>query len=682
MVAVAIVALTGVACSDATGPGASLTVTVSVDQVYGPFTGTVQDSIPTLGCKADVRAIAHGTGKATWLDASVRWFGGIGKATLIDSAVVSAANIESAWGKPWIAVGDSERSTWTLSAGMPFKSVIQYHYQSAEGAQGTAEVTVDCGPTAPTGSPPPSITQLLMHTSSDDLEPGDTLGITYTASGAAGLWETIVRLSGPCQAQRIIPDSLHNNMTRTVLIPVPHDCQLGVPITATVIVVGVGLQSATRSVTTSSALVDRTPPRINPGFFPPAGGPEVLQLTGDYFTGDSIRLQAGATDNHALHALIWEFLPSGVKDSLILTGASDDSIRAIPIPNGVTGPIQLRLYARDAVGLTSDTIIAPQTGSVAVHPTIERPTKWTTVPGAIQDVAIDAQRGLVYLLETSQHQLAVLSLATMTITATAPLPLLPTRLDLTASGDTLVVFFAEAAVGIMDVRQLSQPPSIIQLPGYDPAHPHGMLPRLCITTNGKAFVSLLAPVTGQMMLAEVDLATGAQRIRTDAGDGGLIGGGGGMARSLDHSVVVISGGATYLQRYDAGTNSFGPRLSPVSSTDQLSLSHVSVDASGRRSAIGLDVYDASLQFLHTMNAQVLPGVDPGTAMSAAGDVAYEISWPEGIVRASVDDEQLLDRTPNPIRPQMLRVSDDGTMLVTIEHQFGATSSNISVIDLR
>ena len=104
-----------------------------------------------------------------------------------------------------------------------------------------------------------------------------------------------------------------------------------------------------------------------------------------------------AHDNHAIAALIWETLPSGVRDSVVFAPGMSDWVKIPVRASWGTGPIQLRLYARDAAGLTSNSYTSAA-NAVRVSPTIVRPTRSTTVAGEIRDFTIDARRGVVYLL--------------------------------------------------------------------------------------------------------------------------------------------------------------------------------------------------------------------------------------------------------------------------------------------
>ena len=76
-----------------------------------------------------------------------------------------------------------------------------------------------------------------------------------------------------------------------------------------------------------------------------------------------------------------------------------------------------------------------------------------------------------------------------------------------------------------------------------------------------------------------------------------------------------------------------------------------------------------------------PGGVPITALSANGDVLFVSLWTIGIARLQASDSQILDRTPNTVLPSLARVAPDGTILVTVESNYSATSK-ISVMDLR
>lgn len=675
VVAFAIVAFAVAACSDSTGPRSSVTVNVTVRDLHAPVLGTIEDTIPSVSCSADMFAIARGTGQVTWSYADVRWYGGVGQSELFDSASFTAANIQSAWGEPTIAAGQSQTMTWNLWATMPFKAVVRYHYSQQGGGQDTTSATIDCGPEVPAGTPAPSVTDLSVQSRADVVEPGDTVDVTYSASSPVGVWTSVVQLSGPCDVRRIIPDSLKTSVTRTVHIALPRTCLLGRSISAAVGAWDGALQGGARVVDTQISLLDVTPPTIHPEYLPNGSGSWSPTFSGTYFTGDTVYVIPSAIDNHALRSFVWEFQPAGVKDSVTTTNwYLYDEIR-IPIPSSVTGPQQLRFYAHDAVGLTSDTIAAPKDSSFNVGGTLQLPVQSTTASGEIRDVAIDTRRGLIYLLQSNNRRVVSLSLPSLAVARVDSFPAMPDRFDLTPNGDSLIVLLARmGALGIVDLTQSSHPQSIIPLTGFDTSALGFTPPGMGVTANGTVFVALPSATANMSQLLEVNLETGTQRIRTDAGDGGIIGSGN-MVGSLDHSVVLLTGGPTYYQRYESGTDSFGPRESLDGR------GYIALDATGDRVAIGRDVYDGSLNFLRTVDSPIGPCCVSGTAISPAGDVVYQAWWPY-VVRSRVFDGAILDRIRNPIQPSYLRVSADGKLLITVESDYLTVSTTkISVITL-
>lgn len=455
-------AVTVTACGDSTGPE-SVGIAVSVTQLRGPSITPEENGRARVGCSVDFRAVARGSGAATWLDATVHWYAGT-KRLPLDSVVVSAAEIQASWGEPGIDAGETRDSPgWEFSAGVPFTVTLDYRYQP-EGSRAakTARVSFSCGPAVPPGTPPPTVSALSVSAPPGDFEPGDTLDVEYAAASPVGLWQTAVLLTGPCEVRQPFNEELAPSVTRVVRIRIPAECQLGVPLGVTVYAFDVGLQEGRRQLAPPLSLVDKTPPAVFSLFN------SVETLAGDYFVGDSVPVFVGAADNHALSAIVWDVLPSGGRDSLLVTGPA----RVAPGPVWVplrpewVGQVQLRFYARDAMGLTS----APLTmaNALGVYPTVERPTASASVPGEIRDFAIDARRGAIYVLQTNERRLAIVSTATLQVTATIPTPGAPTGFDLTPGGDSLIVALPSSkALGVLDLRQASPQLALLPLTTLD-----------------------------------------------------------------------------------------------------------------------------------------------------------------------------------------------------------------------
>jgi hypothetical protein len=654
-----------VACHDSTGPapGSDVNVAVALMKLTGPSfaTGPAPDNLPALSCDADLQAANTGSGGATWREATFFLYAGKDRSTPVDSVVFPAADMQNAWGSPQIGGGQTQQSRWHVTVTVPWAATFAYHYASSSGgAVKTASVSFNCGPIPPATAPPPTITSLSVQAPALGLQPGDTLGVSYAATGQAGLWATTIRLSGPCDVRRIVAETLQVSITNTLRIPLPSSCRVGMPIGVTLEERDAALQWTTRTLATQLSITDRTPPKLV------WGGVGTPRLAGDYFVGDTINVQVVAWDDNVLEALTWEVWPAGFRDSLRTTAASLAPWIGIPVQPAWGGPIRLRFYARDAAGLTSDTLsTAPD--SIRVYPTIQRPVTTTTLPAQLLDMQIDAKRGVLYVVPAWGNNLFAVATTSLAVTS-IPLPYRPWGIDLSPGGDSLILTLPEArALAVLDLRQPTSAPVLVPVTQLDTAI--GQRPsQVVVAANGKAFLHLEGAVTSAYMLREVDLTSGAQRIRTDAGNKGWVGGGA-LARSFDHSTLVMNGPDSYFQRYDAATDAFGPALTTPN------LWGPTIDGTGQHIVVGLDLYDAGLQFVRRLASPIPPAV-PTRALSPDGVYLYE--GLRGIVRTRVSDGLMQDRSPAPFVPDLIRLSPDGTLLA----MFDRIKGTVAVMDLR
>src|SRR5207248_11022958 len=118
----------------------------------GPTLRVGPDSAARIACNVDVRATATGSGRATWGDATLRLFAGKDRSTPIDTFVVPAATVQSAWGKRDIGPGESEESGAQFAAGIPFGGEIRYRYSPSGSGTKTAVSASVVGPHPPSPS--------------------------------------------------------------------------------------------------------------------------------------------------------------------------------------------------------------------------------------------------------------------------------------------------------------------------------------------------------------------------------------------------------------------------------------------------------------------------------------------------------------------------------------------------
>ncbi|MGH7688931.1 MAG: hypothetical protein ACREN3_04930 [Gemmatimonadaceae bacterium] len=657
--ALATLLLAGASCGDSTAPK-SMTVAVSVLSVGGPDVSTIGDSVPLVTCGINLSATAAGTDTATWQDGKVRWYAGVDRSTPFDSLTMTAVDVRQTWGNKQIGAGQTQTSHWEFQATAPFHADIEYHYQPAHGDEKTADAGFDCGPKMSPDTPAPSIDSIAVPGDPTSIEAGDTLTVDYTATSPVGILQTAVVLSGACSVHATFPEQLQTKLPRSARLLIPADCQLGVPLFVTVYATGAGLQTSSRSLSTPLMVVDHTPPYLHALFSPT---PPIL------FDGDSIMMHVEASDNRALAAVLWDVAPAGTggRDSLVVTGQSVTQDVVVHLTPGTIGPVQLRLYARDAVG-NVDTLTTPW----QVYPTVHLPIVSATADGSTDDAIPDPRRQLAYLLQPESDpsrsaRILVMSLSTGAITQTISVPGRPNDFDITPGGDSLIVGLdLVGALGVIELRQSPLTVSLLPLVPVDSAS----MPRpLYVRTlsNGKVFASLFRPY----LVDEIDLKTGVQRIRSDAGsvynaccyDAQTAP----LGRSLDHSVVVVNGSDQNFQRYDVSTDAFGPRRSAT-----IEESEPALDSTGRFVAVQTTVYDDALQLLRVAAAPL----DAVTALSPDGETLYAMTS-YGIVRARVSDGSILDRITGPIGAvHHVRISDDGSLLTVVGGVAGTSASVI------
>ena len=662
------------ACRDATSPRTSLDVKIALASTGGPTMSSDADGNPLLTCQLNFSLTASGKVNATWEDAIYRFYAGKDRTTPRDTLLIPSAEIAQGWGAQ-ITPGERQQSTWNVTAGIPFGGEIDFRYRPSGGSVKTTAVKFECATAGVLNAAPPTITSLTVQPPSGELPAGDSLKVSFDVNAPAGLLEVKLLVSGPCTYERIIGAQLQTTLAQTLVVPLGADCQLNVPLTVALGALDAGLQVATKTLATSLVMVDKQAPSVTPLFFPPAGGDRSTTLSGDFFGGESIQVMPNAADNHAVAAIIWEVLPYGTKDSVVVVNNEVPTFIFARLQPEWSGPIQLRVYARDAVGLTSN-VVTTAADSVHVHPLIARPTRTTEVSGETWDIAIDSRRGLIYLRQGNDRRIAVLSMSTLQVTATVPLPAVPQDFDLTPSGDSLLVLlYGQPQITVIDLTQTTPPLTSIPLT-VDAALSQAPV-GIRVGSTGKAYVTFGGNTAAARTLAEVDVATHVQQTRTDAGVGGNVGGGI-LQASLDHSVLMLNtGDPACLQRFSVATNRFGPCIRPAVNDWA-----PTVDATGGHFAVGLDIYDASMQLLPKAPGQPLVFGNPYTALSANGDALFVSLSTLGLVRLRTSDSAILDRTPNPVKPSLVRVSPDGSTLVSVEINYYGRTSKISVIDLR
>ena len=662
------------ACGESTGPQSNVDVTVGVSNIVGPNINQAPQEGNRVSCDVGLFATAAGSGKAKWGAATFRWYAGKDRSVAFDSSTTTVADVRRAWSDSTIDAGDRLVTNWTVWASIPFSAAVDFHYRVANGPDRIATARFDCGPPVPANVSPAELTNISAVSQFETLEPGGRLLVEYTASSQVGVWRTAVLVSGPCEIYQEFDERLETSLTRIAAMQIPASCELGAPVDVTVYATDATLDRRARQISTPYRLTDNTRPTIR--------GTTVARPSGPYFVGESIDFTVTPNDNHSIKWVVGEVKPFGVRDSVESPARGADVTLRIPVREGWSGPVELRYFVRDGSGLTSDTLVSAPS-SVAVFPTVQRPTTTASMGEAnesIESEVIDTRRNVVYLMQPGKRRIAALSLATMQIISTIPLALNASDMDLTTSGDSLLVTFPElGALGVIDLTRTDRRVELLTLdpvPIGFPSTPVPSVSEVVALSNGRAFVvGNLDP--GTRWLLEIDLRNGSQRYRGEAGPG-AIGGfgleGALLSRSQDASVMLVRS-TDCLQRYAAASD----QISPCVRGTTLGAIN-SVDATGQRVSVGPDIYDGT--WSHLRRIELLP---PGSGASSAVTVdGRELFLPfgNGVVRSNVVDGRILDRQVPPVIPKRVHATPDGKSLVVIGTSVATGLSAVAVIDIR
>jgi hypothetical protein len=648
-------ALVVAACGDSTAPPDSyVTLTIRVTQIDGPSVFDPGNGLPRIECDITLSASAEGNTSAEWRDATLYFFAGLDRRTPIDSTVLVMQDVRDSWQSGGIAPGQSQVSGWRISAGIPFSASLVYRYQVKDGAVQSTSVAFNCGPAIPFPSVPPTTSAVTVQPDSNEIEAGSVLTVHFVAQSDVGLWASAVRVSGACALEQRFIERLQQSSEHTAQFTIAGGCA-GRPLSIDIGATDAALQVTTAHVPRSFAVVDHTPPHIWADHLPNA--------TDYVFAGDTLQPYVVAWDNDGIQSIIWEI--GGVRDST----SGGGGWMAIPIPPQLTGTsIQLRFWARDAAGLVSDTIVAPASG-LWIYPTVRPSMTSTTINGDIQDLVFDQKRGVLYLRQNQNlARIGVFSLATMSITETIPAGVWD--LDLTPGGDSLILALPyDRALGIIDLQQ--SPRVLTRLPIQSLIT--GQAPwQVRVGANGKAYVQIMGPPPAPSGLLEIDLTTRAERLVP--GSDNLLDAR--YERSFDRTALIFQHGTDLLERYDVLTGQFGVPHHPNSVYGPLR-----VDDSGARVSVGLDVYDANLDFLRRVAAVYGAEAMPGGVLSKDGAYMYQVLGFRGVARTRTSDGAVIDRFVVPFSASgYLRVSPDGNTLVVMDSFIG--TARIALVDLR
>ncbi|HYC50093.1 MAG TPA: hypothetical protein VEB19_03190 [Gemmatimonadaceae bacterium] len=427
-------------------------------------------------------------------------------------------------------------------------------------------------------------------------------------------------------------------------------------------------------IVSSGAVGDHTPPTaaLSVGSTCCVGPDNSLR--GYYYVGDTLLLYVGASDNYRLSKVRWEVLPSGPVDSTFTSEGSWGTVVKVPITATWAAMIGhgARVTSWDASGLSTQRVVGADPGLVFA-PTVRRPSIAASLLGSISAVRASATRNAVYLAQSNFNRVTVLNPATLAVTGTIGLTRHPFGLDLTPSGDSLVIAIPEErALAIVNLRDATPTITKITLTALaDDERPQ----LVAVAANGKAIVTV--GVTGtyarDIPPLLVTLATGAQQFMAGGADGSLDH----LETSPERDIVVI---ATYTctQVYFAARDSLG-------TCKALTHGRPTISRAPHVIAIGRSIYDTNLTLIRSIPSVAgrIEDQGPGQAgksyLTSDGQLLFHTKFGAGLARSRVSDGSILDRSPSSSMGHGLVLPGDTSLFhwtPTIE------GSDVGLIDLR
>jgi len=608
------------ACGESTGPAGS----------PGPVVVSTVVTPPTLDpgqfFTASVTATAPAGDRMTWVKMEVS-----GVLTAADSAQVGGSNsgtIAHVYQVPFTAPNGS---VTVVGSG-----------RTAKGLVGIGQIDVAVSDTVA-----PQLDVSLPGNPST-LQPGDTLRVSLNSHDNASLRYALVRISGAF-TYTDSADANGSNVTRTLTLPIPSSARLGTPITVSAEAKDYAGNHASRSLT-PLGFNDFTAPKISAQT---TGGRDGIAFA----PGQTLTLRLSATDNYKLVRAGYVFsAPGSGGDSTTLAGGTYSHDFVIPITTGWIGTPRFTAFAEDSSGHRATVY-----GTITVSSRTRRAIVSVPLADAVRDAAVDDRRGLVYLSVPATRSVRVLDAVTGSFGSDYTLPQAPGGIDLSASGDSLLV----AQTGGPSVRLISlltgaQDTVQVLSPGDTRS-----VANLRVLADNTMLVTITFAGSGYGgSIAEYKLATRTQGSRltvTEAVPLARSGNGQKAVAIIDDSCCPLDGVV-----YDVGRG-WGSGQGTVSYYGVT----VALDYTGDLVLVQSSLFSGSLGSLGDYTPQ---GASPPAVLAADGLSAFWAT-PTGVTQVQLSDGAVLDSFTLGAQPRQLYLSPNGLTLVAV------TSGMVHVIDL-
>jgi hypothetical protein len=452
---------------------------------------------------------------------------------------------------------------------------------------------------------------------------GDTLWVSLDVRDNAALLQTALLVSGAATFGDTLMALGERLYAVRVGIPIPDTAQIGD--TASILAIATDWKEMQDTTSEWATVVDRRPPVVTGSLT--ASAPDTAWGTfSTWFPGDTVHLTLHAMDLSSIVSVGYyvdvDWLLTA--DSVQVTGTDVALEMEFPVlPEWHRRFGYLEVFATDEFGNRFGTRIGAvgffdgaRANAVPIAETAD----------AVADAVLDETRNVLFVAEPDSRRVAVLSLNTLTYQEPIATPFPPAGLDLSPSGDSLVVAFRGTPhLGV--VRLDASPPTAdtVRLTLIDGVErePAGVR----VAADGVAWLSLSGTYGNEHSAYAVNLATGEQQLFA-LGFGSSI-----VARSRDRSVVGFNIRGEFVMLRHVGDTAFTYR----SATDGYGKPLLAMHPTGQYVMAGSTLLDSQFQLI-TGSWQFPAGVGAfsmdGTAVYAthAGIPGFEVWSIPGLQR--------------------------------------------------
>lgn len=357
-------------------------------------------------------------------------------------------------------------------------------------------------------------------------EPGDSIPVSVRVSENGALGYTVLRAFGAVSYTDSIPHGLDLDYAGDWLLRLPPETPLGDSVVVTAL--AADWKGNTDSLVLRIPVNDFHAPTVSVNLEPPFDTVSIGRPL--FVTGEVVHIVIHGADDRGLAWVGYDLLTM-VSDSVLVSGTDAVARFDVPVPPEWDDYwAYLIPFAVDQGG-NRDTARF----NIGFFSGIRRPYQRIVAEagGVVVDRVYEPMRQLLFLTQPYEHQIGVFSLASLEYQEPIPTSNTPGVLDLTPSGDSLLIVFLDRPdhIGVVDLTSDSWHVDTVTIEHTTDGRRRAN--NISVAANNKMFISLEPLGSTDSMFVVLDPSTGEQ-VTLPVGAGHAY-----VARSADRSVVTL-----------------------------------------------------------------------------------------------------------------------------------------------